>query len=138
TSFSNVAQLQVIQAVSLVTSDCSNPAPQGVAIDTTHNVAVVTEPGCNPSGAGDVSMVSLSNSTGFPVGSGFGGNPELAVGNNPQGVAVYPQTGLAVVANSGSNTVSVVDVLNESIATAFSVDPIPSGLDMTQCIGMVM
>jgi DNA-binding beta-propeller fold protein YncE len=126
---SNAEPLQVIQAVSLVTSDCSNPAPQGVAIDATHNVAVVTEPGCNPSGAGDVSMVNLA------TGSGFGGTPELAVGNNPQGVAVYPQAGLAVVANSGSNTVSVVDLLNDGIATAFTVDPIPSGVAVNQGTG---
>jgi DNA-binding beta-propeller fold protein YncE len=129
TVLSNVAQLQVIQAVSLITSDCSNPAPQGVAIDATHNVAVVTEPGCNPSGAGDVSMVNLA------TGSGFGANPELAVGNNPQGVAVYPQAGLAVVANSGSNSVSVVDLLNDGIATAFTVDPIPSGVAVNQGTG---
>jgi DNA-binding beta-propeller fold protein YncE len=126
--FSNVAQLQVIQAVNLVTSGCSNPAPQGVAIDATHNVAVVTEPGCNPVGAGGVAMVSLSPGTGFPVGTGFGANPQLAVGNNPQGVAVYPQAGLAVVAASGSNSVSIVDVLNDDVATAFSVDPIPTGV----------
>jgi DNA-binding beta-propeller fold protein YncE len=126
--FSNVAQLQVIQAVSLVTSGCSNPAPQGVAIDATHNVAVVTEPGCNPVGAGGVAMVSLSPSTGFPVGTGFGANPQLAVGNNPQGVAVYPQAGLAVVAASGSNSVSIVDVLNDDVATAFTTDPIPTGV----------
>ena len=80
---SNAARLQVIQAVSLVTGDCANPAPQGVAIDIVRNVAVVTEPGCN-----DVSMVNLATGTGFGAGS-----TELAVGANPQGVAVYPQAG---------------------------------------------
>jgi hypothetical protein len=127
---SNAAPLQAIQAVSLVTSDCSNPAPQGVAIDATHNVAVVTEPGCNPTGAGDVSMVNLTNNpgAGLNIGTGFGGAPELAVGNNPQGVAVYPQSGLAVVANAGSNTVSIADIVNDDIATTFTVDPIPNGV----------
>jgi DNA-binding beta-propeller fold protein YncE len=124
-TLSNAVPVQVVQTVSLVTSDCSNPAPQGVAIDATHNVAVVTEPGCNPSGAGDISMVSLSGST---IGTGFGGAPELAVGNNPQGVAVYPQSGLAVVANAGSNTVSIADIVNDDIATTFTVDPIPNGV----------
>lgn len=128
-TFSNVAPLQVIQAVSLVTSVCSNPAPQGVAIDATHNLAVVTEPGCNPTGAGEASIVNLS------TGTGFGANPELAVGNNPQGVGVYPQSGLAVVANSGSNTVSIVDVLNDDVATTFTVDPIPSGVAVNQGTG---
>lgn len=125
---SNAAPLQVIQAVSLATSDCANPAPQGVAIDATHNVAVVTEPGCNPSGAGDVSLVSLSNSTGFSVGTGFGSPFELAVGTNPQGVAVYPQAGLAVAANSGSNNVSIVDIVNHGVPTTFTTDPLPGGV----------
>jgi DNA-binding beta-propeller fold protein YncE len=120
---SNAAPLQVIQAVSLVTGDCSNPAAQGVAIDAVHSVALVTEPGCN-----GVSMVSLANSTGFPVGTGFGAQPELAVGTNPQGVAVYPQTGLAVAANAGSNNVSIVDIVNDAVPTTFTTDPIPSGV----------
>jgi DNA-binding beta-propeller fold protein YncE len=127
-TFSNVAPLQAIQAVSLVTGDCSNPAPQGVAIDTVHDVAVVTEPGCNPTGAGDVSLVSLSTSTGFPVGTGFGAKPELAVGTNPQGIAVYPQAGLAVAANAGSNTVSIVDIVHEAVPVTFTTDPIPDGV----------
>ena len=125
---SNAAPLQVIQAVSLVTSGCANPAPQGVAIDATHNVAVVTEPGCNPTGAGNVSLVSLSNSTGFSVGTGFGANPTLAVGTNPQGVAVYPQAGLAVVPNAGSNNVSIVDIVNDGVPTTFTIDPVPAGV----------
>jgi DNA-binding beta-propeller fold protein YncE len=123
TTFSNAARLQVIQAVSLVTGDCSNPAPQGVAIDATHNVAVVTEPGCN-----DVSMVSLSSNTGFSLGTGFGAAPELAVGANPQGVAVYPQAGLAVVADTNSNAASIVDMVNDDVPTAVPTDPLPAGV----------
>jgi DNA-binding beta-propeller fold protein YncE len=121
---SNAASLQAVQAVSLVTSDCSNPAPQGVAIDATHNVAVVTEPGCN-----DVSLVNLAN------GTGFGAKPELAVGTNPQGVAVYPQAGLAVAANAGSNNVSIVDIVNNAVPTTFTVDPIPAGVAIDLGLG---
>jgi DNA-binding beta-propeller fold protein YncE len=120
---SNAAQLQAVQAVNLATGTCSNPAPQGVAIDAAHNVAVVTEPGCN-----EVSLVSLSNSTTFPVGTGFGSPFELAVGTNPQGVAVYPQAGLAVTANAGSNSASIVDVVNHTVPTAVGTDPIPAGV----------
>jgi len=117
TGVSNAAPLQVIQAVSLVTSGCSNPAPQGVAIDFVRNAAVVTEPGCN-----EVSMVNLAN------GTGFGASPELAVGTNPQGLAVYPQAGLAVAANSGSNSVSIVDIANDGVPTTFTTDPVPAGV----------
>jgi DNA-binding beta-propeller fold protein YncE len=124
TAISNAAPLQVIQAVSLITSDCSNPAPQGVAIDTTHNAVVVTEPGCN-----DVSIVNLAN------GTGFGAKPELAVGTNPQGVGVYPQAGLAVAANAGSNNVSIVDIVNDAVPATFTTDPVPAGVAIDLGLG---
>jgi DNA-binding beta-propeller fold protein YncE len=117
---SNAAPLQVIQAVSVVTSACPNPLPQGVAIDAAHNAAVITEPGCN-----HVSLVSLAPGT---IGQGVFGATDLAVGTNPQGVAVYPQAGLAVAANSGSNNVSIVDIVNNAVPTTFTVDPIPTGV----------
>jgi DNA-binding beta-propeller fold protein YncE len=134
-TFSNAGRLQVIQAVSLISNDCSNPAPQGVAIDATHDVAVVTEPGCNFSNAGSVAMVSLSSSSGFAVGTGFGATPELAVGANPQGIAVYPQAGLAVAANMGSNSVSIVDIVNDAVPTTFSTDPLPDGVAVDLGLG---
>jgi DNA-binding beta-propeller fold protein YncE len=130
---SNAARLQVIQAVSLITSDCAAPAPQGVAINAVLNVAVVTEPGCS-----DVSMVSLSTSTGFPIGTGFGANPELAVGTTPTGVAVSPVANLAVVANSGSNSVSVVDMVNDGVPTTFTTDPIPTGVAINPGTGLAV
>ena len=124
-ALSNAAQLQALQAVSLLSSTCANPAPQGVAIDATHNVAVVTEPGCN-----EVSLVNLTNNSGSGlfIGTGFGSPFELAVGTNPQGVAVYPQAGLAVAANAGSNSASIVDVVNHTVPTAVTTDPIPTGV----------
>ena len=120
---SNAARLPVIQAVNLITSDCSAPAPQGVAINPALNVAIVTEPGCN-----DVSMVSVSNRSGATIGTGFGASPELAVQSNPQGVDVYAPTGLAVVANAGSSSVSIVDMVNDGVATTFTTDPVPDGV----------
>jgi len=130
---SNAARLQVIQAVSLITSDCAAPAPQGVAINSVLNVAIVTEPGCN-----DVSMVSLSTSTGFPIGTGFSASPELAVGTTPTGVAVSAVANLAVVANSGSNSVSVVDMVNDGVPTTFTTDPIPAGVAINPGTGQAV
>ena len=127
TGISNAAALQVIQAVSLMTTnDCTNPAPQGVAIDAAHNAAVITEPGCN-----DVSIVNLA------TGIGFGAKPELPVGTSPQGVAVYPQAGLAVAANAGSNanSVSIVDIINEPVPTTFTTDPTPTGVAIDLGLG---
>ncbi len=48
---------------------------------------------------------------------------QIKVGNIPQGVAVNPQTGIAVVVNSGDNKVSVVD-LNKLAVVA----TVPTGL----------
>ena len=130
TAASNAARLPVIQAVSLVTGDCSAPAPQGVAINSgvtslgqIYSAAIVTEPGCN-----DVSMVSLSDSSGFTHGTGFGPSPELAVQSDPQGVDVYSPLGLAVVANAGSSSVSIVDMVNDDVPVSFNTDPIPDGV----------
>ncbi len=101
---SNVTTLTVIQAIAV------GNAPVGVAIDTDRDLAVVTN-----SGSGTVSLVALTPST--PVGInqtaagavGTIGGP-LSVGTNPLGVAVLPRLGLALVANSGSNNASLVDV----------------------------
>ena len=127
---SNAARLRAIQAVSLVTG-CGNPAPQGVAINPAVNVsgnfydvAIVTEPGCN-----QIAMVNLA------TGTGFGGSPELAVQSNPQGVDVYPPAGLAVVANAGSSSISIVDMANDGVPTTFGSDPVPDGVAIDQGTG---
>ena len=142
-SFSNAGRLQVIQAVSLTSSQCSNPAPQGVAIDATRNVAVVTEPGSSGTNqpCNNVALVDLTNNpgAGHYIGTGYGASPELAVGSNsqanPQGVAVYPSAGLAVVANFGNNNVSIVDIANDTVPTTFSTDPLPNGVAVDLGLG---
>ena len=100
---SNVTDLSVIQAVVVGSS------PVGVAVDTTRDLAVVTN-----SADGTVSLVALSPQT--PV---FGGGTAgavgtiglpISVGAGPQGVAVSSRLGLAAVADNASNSVSVVDV----------------------------
>jgi DNA-binding beta-propeller fold protein YncE len=101
---SNVTGLSVIQPVTVGRS------PVGVAVDTDRDLAVVTN-----SGSGTVSLVALAPST--PVGTnqlpagtvGLVGQP-IPVGSDPLGVAVLPRLGLALVANNGSNNVSLVDV----------------------------
>ena len=126
-AISNAARLPVIQAVNLV-AGCANPAPQGVAVATVvvsglvHNVALVTEPGIPNQQCGNVAMVDLA------TGTGFNAKPELAVGTNPQGIAVYPQAGLAVAANAASNNASIVDIVNDGVPTTFTSDPVPSGV----------
>ena len=115
---SNAEGFAVIQSVSLIPGQCSSPAPQGVAIDLVHNVAVVTEPGTAAAPCNQVSLINLQSGMGV----------ERAVGTNPQGVAVYPAAGLAVVANAGSNSVSIVDIAANAVPTSFPVDLAPTGV----------
>ncbi len=88
---SNETDLTVIEAITVGSS------PEGIALDSQHNVAVVTNTGDN--------TVSVLNLTAGTAGTA------IPVGSNPQGVAVLPRLNLAVVANNGSNTASIVDYL---------------------------
>lgn len=100
---SNVTDLDVIQPVSVGT------APVGVSVDTDRDLAVVTN-----SDDGTISLVALSPNTptgptAIPAGAiGAIGSP-ITVGTTPEGVAIISRLGLALVANNGSNDVTVVD-----------------------------
>jgi DNA-binding beta-propeller fold protein YncE len=110
---SNVTDLSVIQPIAV------GNQPVGVAVDTDRDAAVVTN-----SVDGTVSLVSLA-----PIGSesplslgnvGIIGSPVL-VGTTPEGVAVLPRLGLAVVANNGSNNATVVDVTGVQIPVTVGI-----------------
>jgi DNA-binding beta-propeller fold protein YncE len=102
-SVSNVTDLTVIQAVPV------GAAPVGVAVDTDRDLAVVSNslddtaslvsltpvvPDFSPESLGDTGIVGLP----------------ISVGNTPQGVAVIPRLGVAVVTNNGSNNVTPIDL----------------------------
>ena len=96
---SNSTSFTVVQSVNLAVGNntsCSVPAPQAVAIDAQLNEALVTDSGL---GCNQVYLINLGNSAVQAV----------AVGTTPQGVAVFPRLGVAVVANQGSNTASVIN-----------------------------
>lgn len=101
-AISNVTDLSVVQPIAVGSS------PVGVAVDTDRDSAVVTN-----SGDGTISLISLAPISGESPESlgnvGIIGSPIL-VGTTPEGVAVLPRLGLAVVANNGSNNAAVVDV----------------------------
>lgn len=102
---SNVTDLAVVQGVTVGTS------PIGVAVDTDRDLAVVTN-----SAAGTASLVSLAAPSAHSpesVGSiGIIGGPILT-GTTPEGVAVLPRLGVAVVANFGSNNATVVNLATQ-------------------------
>ena len=105
---SNSLEFLVIQAVDLSTvCAASNTQPSSVAIaDQIANgpfspIAVVTLSGCNNIAVIDVNPASLT----------FGSIINTAaVGATPEGIAVSQRFGLAVVANNGDGTASVIDL----------------------------
>ncbi len=104
---SNVTDLTVVQPISV------GSLPAGVAVDATRDLAVVTN-----SGDGTATLVALTPQT--PVGKNqvqagaVGPIATIPVGAEPIGVAVIPRLGVALVGNSGSNNLSLLDVTQTS------------------------
>lgn len=110
---SNVTDLSVIQPIAV------GHLPVGVAVDTDRDLAVATN-----SGDGTVSLISLAPiSSESPESLGNVGTIGLPilVGTTPEGVAVLPRMGLAVVANNGSNNASVVDVTGVEVPVTVDI-----------------
>ncbi|MBZ5696184.1 MAG: IPT/TIG domain-containing protein [Acidobacteriia bacterium] len=101
-SVSNVTDLAVMQAVSV------GSAPVGVAVDTDRDLAVVSN-----SLDGMASLVSLAppSPTFSPQSLGNVGlvGLPISVGTTPEGVAVLPRLGFALVTNNGSNNATFID-----------------------------
>jgi DNA-binding beta-propeller fold protein YncE len=104
-------------------------APGGVAIDEVHNLAVVTNTGCH-----QVSVFSLDPASLNPTNSLATAVKTIQTGDTPTGVAVFPRlayigqpagTGVAVVTNNGSNTVSLIDLVNLAPVLDNSTPPKP-------------
>jgi len=133
---SNVAPLTVIQPIPV------GHSPAGVAVDADRDLAAVTNSGDNT-----VSLVALSPAT--PVGQNqnpagtVGTSPfglPIGVGTNPQGIAILPRLGLALVANNASNTASVVDITQTNPTYKISLCSFcsgPLGVSMDQDAGDV-
>jgi DNA-binding beta-propeller fold protein YncE len=147
-SGSNVTDFTVLEEIPLapcnVTTAAPNgtpAAPGGVAIDEVNNLAVVTNTG---SGCSQVSVFSLNPATIFNQTV-----KTIATGDTPTGIAVLPRltytgqaaatSGVAVVTNNGSNSVSVLDLVNaipvndaSGKAITVNVGTAPSGVAIDQ------
>jgi hypothetical protein len=111
----NAVDLHVVGLLDM-SSTCQPTAqfpqgPEGVAVDGTRHVALVTNYACN-----SVSVIAI-NPSGFvrsdgsvaPFGTVLG---SVTVGNQPIGVGLIPRMGYAVVANNGDTpygTASIID-----------------------------
>jgi hypothetical protein len=134
---SNATDFIVIQAVDLSTACTTGPAtPSSVAIadQLAHGsfspLAVVSNSGCN-----NVSTIDIN-----PASPTFGHVlNSIAVGKTPQGVAVSPRLGLAVVANNGDGTASVVNLLtNTQSVAAVAVGTNPIGVAIDDATGVAL
>jgi DNA-binding beta-propeller fold protein YncE len=134
---SNASDFIVVTAVDM-NPVCSNPKPSSVAIadqlklQPYHPIAVVTNNGCNNVSIIDIApqLPTYDNAT-PPKLTGFADNPtfgqiknpfgpsnNISVGAAPQGIAVSPRFGLAVVANNTAGTASIVDLIAGNLKVA--------------------
>ena len=145
---SNVIDFTVLEEIPLASCNVTTAspsgtpaAPGGVAIDEVNNLAVVTNTG---SGCGQVSVFSLNPANIFNQTV-----RTIATGDTPTGVAVLPRlaytgqpagtSGVAVVTNNGSNSVSILDLVNgvpvkdaSGNALTVNVGTAPSGVAIDQ------
>jgi DNA-binding beta-propeller fold protein YncE len=114
---SNTTDFVVVQAIDL-SKVCAggNVHPSAVAIaDQLANgpfspIAVVTESGCNSISVIDINPTITVAGVVVPNPTfGNASNP-VSVGTTPQGVAISKRRGLAVVANNGDGTASIIDL----------------------------
>ena len=135
-AISNSIDLHAVGILDLA-STCAPTAaspqgPEGVAIDESRQIALITNYSCNK-----VSVIAI-NPSGFvkkdnsvaPYGTILG---SVTVGKNPVGIGVIPRMGLAVVANNGdtpTGTAQIIDITNPE-APAIVSWPVTSGSTTT-------
>jgi DNA-binding beta-propeller fold protein YncE len=131
---SNVSAFTVLEEIPLAPCNVSTTAPNGtpaapggVAIDEINSLAVVTNTG---SGCNQVTVFSLNPANIFNQTV-----KTIATGATPTAIAVLPSlayhgqpagtSGVAVVTNNGSNTVSLLDLVNAVPVLDNSTPPKP-------------
>jgi DNA-binding beta-propeller fold protein YncE len=102
-SVSNVTDLSVIQAVGVGSS------PVAVAVDVDRDMAIVTNSLDDTASLVSLTAVSPTFSPESLGPVGVVGMP-IPVGTTPEGVAVIPRLGIALVANNGSNNATAIDL----------------------------
>jgi DNA-binding beta-propeller fold protein YncE len=122
---SNVLDLTVALPVDLTSATCMNPVPAAVAIDGDRDMAFVANSNCD-----EVAMLDLN--AGTVTGT-------IAVGDNPQGVAVSPRLGRLVVTNRSANTASVIDLtaMTPTVSTV-TTGAEPLGAAINESTGQVV
>jgi len=138
---SNAVDFIVIKAVDMRAA-CATPTPSSVAIADQlaegpfSPIAVVTNSGCNSISVIDINPAHLNPPPGVTA---FGSVSNISVGATPQGVAVSSHLGMAVVANNGAGTASVVDLVHMKPAVAdVGVGTNPIGVAINEATGVAL
>lgn len=123
---SNATEFTVVGSVSLSGACSSTVAPGSVAIDDQREIALVGNTGC-----GNVSIVSLKNDSTFGTVTNT-----VAVGKTPTGIATIPRLGLALVANNGDGTASIINEDTAAVTHTVKVGLSPNGVAINQDTGL--
>jgi hypothetical protein len=144
---SNAVDFFVIQAVDLsqVCTSTGGTHPSSVAIaDQLVNgpfspIAVVTNSGCNNISVIDINPTATVNGQ-TVQNPNFGAILHtISVGATPQGIAVSQPFGLAVVANNGAGTASIVNLITNSLAVPdVSTGTNPNGVAINDATGVTL
>jgi DNA-binding beta-propeller fold protein YncE len=126
---SNPTDFSAVEAVNLQPScgGTTAPSPTAVAIDTTRNIAVVSNNGC-----GSISIVDLTPGATAPL------TKTIAVGNAPSGIDVIPRMGYAVVANNTDGTASIVNLNTDTVVATPSTGTNPTGVAINPLSGVAI
>ena len=139
---SNPLDFVVIKAIDMTVA-CATPIPSSVAIaDQLANhayspIAVVTNSGCNSISVIDIDPDHLNAVPGTTTA--FGSVQNISVGATPQGVAISSHLGMAVVANNGAGTTSIVNLLTNTAAVPdVAVGTNPIGVAVNEATGVAL
>jgi hypothetical protein len=157
---SNATDFIVVKSVDLLAQPhpaCSsgtstqNAQPSSVAIadqlvrQPFHPIAVVTNSGCNSVSVIDIAPQlpvydTSGNFTGFSSNAQFGTVVNtVPTGSAPQGIALSPRFGLAVVANNSAGTASIIDIVNfKQAVTDVTVGTSPTGVAINEGTGAAL
>ena len=134
---SNATDFIVIKTVDMSATCTSGPAtPSSVAITDQlaegpfSPMAVVTNSGCN-----SISTIDIN-----PVSATFGSVMHtIPIGTTPQGIAISSHLGMAVIANNGAGTASVVNLLTNAEAVPdVAVGTSPIGVAVNESTGVAL
>jgi DNA-binding beta-propeller fold protein YncE len=132
---SNSADFFVVKSVDMTVA-CASPIPSSVAIaDQLKNgpfspIAVVSNSGCN-----NISTIDIN-----PSSATFGSVLHtISIGAGPQGIAVSSHLGMAVVANNGGGTASIVNLMTNAEAVPdVSTGTGPIGVAINESTGVAL